>query len=83
MGEYFSELVITGSEAREYLEKIYHHYLPNTLFAVASEASELPLFRNRFKAGETRIFICKKGHCLQPLSEPEAALEILRKPFRP
>ncbi|WP_445383111.1 thioredoxin domain-containing protein [Robiginitalea sp. IMCC43444] len=80
--EDFSEVVITGPEASDYLEAMFRHYLPNTLFAASPQASDLPLFRNRYTADQTRIFICKKGHCLHPLNSPDKALSVLQKTFK-
>jgi len=75
--EPFYEVVITGPEAFETLDKLQTHYLPHTLLAASQSESQYPLFQHRHHETDTRIFLCRQGTCLQPLTTIEEALEVL------
>ena len=75
--EPFYEVVITGPEAFETLDKLQTYYLPHTLLAASQSESQYPLFQHRHHETDTRIFLCRQGTCLQPLTTIEEALEVL------
>lgn len=75
------EVVITGPKALNYYRKICDLAPVNTLFAIATEPSDLNIFANRFNAGETKIFICQNRTCQKPtsnLDEAEKEIERIR-----
>lgn len=63
----FKELAITGKEAVKYLFELNKQYLPNVVFAVSNEQSELPLLKDRFVDGKTLIYVCENNACNLPL----------------
>lgn len=73
----FYEVVLTGPEAFETLDKLQTHYLPHTLLAASQGESLYPLFDLRHHEKDTRIFLCRQGSCLQPLTTIQEALEVL------
>ena len=73
----FYEVILTGPEAFDRLEELQGHYLPHTLVAASQGASPYPLFAHRDHETDTRIFLCRQGACLQPLTTIDAALEVL------
>jgi uncharacterized protein YyaL (SSP411 family) len=74
----FFEVVVTGPQAIRTLGGLQAHYLPNTMLAASESPSALPLFRGRESTAETRIFLCRWGSCLQPLTSVGEALDELR-----
>ena len=75
----FFETVVSGPQAQSYGRILGSKYLPHTLIAYSDKAAELPLFRHRQDPEHTRIFICSRGACQQPMEEVEQAFLTLRK----
>ena len=73
----FYEIVICGENAMSLSKEFSNLYLPNVLFAVASEEQDLPLFEQRFVKGETLIYICNDNSCMKPVKTVEEALLLL------
>ena len=67
-----------GEEANSFAEELLTKQFANTLTLHSSEENEeSPLFKNRFVADETLIYICIDNTCLQPLSDIEEAKDFL------
>ena len=76
----FYEVVVMGEEAKSFAEELLIKQFANTLTLHSSEESEeSPLFKNRFVADETLIYICIDNTCLQPLSDIQEAKDFLTK----
>ena len=74
----FYEVVVMGEDAKSFAEELLNRQFANTLTLHSIEDSEeSPLFKNRFVADETLIYICIDNTCLQPLSDIEEAKEFL------
>ena len=74
----FYEVVVMGEEAKSFAEELLTKQFANTLTLHSSkESEESPLFKNRFVADETLIYICIDNTCLQPLSDIEEAKDFL------
>lgn len=71
------EVVIVGKNVDELLKTLRQHYLPNAIFAYSKSASQHPLFLNRFKDGETLVYVCRNHTCKLPVSTAEEALKQL------
>ena len=72
-------LVVCGPEAEEKLKEINGMYLPNVLLAgSASESTDIPVLRNRFKEGQTWYYLCSRGSCKMPVNELKLAIEQMR-----
>lgn len=72
-----SEVVITGENARELASQFQKKYLPNAIFAVSENSSDLSLLNNRFVEGKTLIYVCKNKACQMPVETVEQAMELL------
>ena len=69
-----------GEAAKSFAEELLTKQFANTLTLHSSEESEeSPLFKNRFVADETLIYICIDNTCLQPLSDIQEAKDFLTK----
>lgn len=66
-----SSLVIVGPQARNYAARLQRKNPRFTFFAVSTGNSSLPVFANRFKEGETLIYLCHGNTCLPPETNPE------------
>ena len=76
----FYEVVVMGEEAKSFAEELLTKQFANTLTLHSSkESEESPLFKNRFVADETLIYICIDNTCLQPLNNIEEAKDFLTK----
>lgn len=63
------ELVIMGTQAKAYLETIHSRYLADTLITGSTQASELPLCKDRYVAGKTLLYLCQNKSCELPEEE--------------
>ena len=75
----FYEIVICGKNALALHKEFLLHYLPDALFAVATEETNLPLFEQRFVKNETLIYICRDKSCMAPVKTVGEALLIFEK----
>ena len=74
----YFELAILGPQAFDFAKKINQLGLPNVLVVGSQTPSELPLFQDRFYAGETLLYVCKDYSCKLPVSTVSEALEQLQ-----
>ncbi len=74
----FHTVVIAGEKAGEYLAELSGRYLPGTLLAASTRPDNaLPVFAQRFREGQTRIYVCSMGVCKQPVDTVREALQQL------
>jgi uncharacterized protein YyaL (SSP411 family) len=62
------ELVIVGNNVDEILRDLHKYYFTNTTLAGSIKVSELPLFKDRWKEGQTLIYVCRNNTCGLPVS---------------
>ena len=72
-----AEVAVCGPEAAERLRELMRCYLPGTVFCGSTGPSDLPLLKNRFKSGETLIYICHNNSCLMPVKTSDEAIGLL------
>ncbi|MCZ4693870.1 thioredoxin domain-containing protein [Ancylomarina euxinus] len=70
------ELVISGSDARQYQKEFNKRFYPNVLILGSEKESELPLLKNRFNNEITSFYLCKDKACFAPTSNME---EVIRR----
>lgn len=68
------EIAIAGPDAREKVMELESLYLPHLLICGSSEESFLPLLDQRFKAGETWLYVCENRTCKLPVTKVEVVL---------
>jgi uncharacterized protein YyaL (SSP411 family) len=73
----YKELVIVGNNVDEIFLELHKHYFTNTTLVGSNKASELPLFRSRFREGETLIYVCVNNTCNLPVKSVVEALQQL------
>ena len=70
----FYEIVVTGIDANNILQKLNENYLPNLIIAKATNDSKLEITKNRTST-ETQIYICKDNTCDLPVVSVNEVLE--------
>jgi uncharacterized protein YyaL (SSP411 family) len=73
----FYEIAVVGEEAQSKVAGLQNKHIPNTLIVASSLESELPLFEDRFVAGETYIYVCQNRVCKLPVKTVDEALQQL------
>ena len=69
-----AEIAVCGEDAQTFLIDLQREYLPLTVFSGAPSTSSVALLRNRFKAGETVIYVCRNHACQSPVNSVKNAL---------
>ena len=67
-----------GPQAFYFAKKMNQLGLPNVLVVGSQTPSELPLFQDRYAAGETLLYVCVDYSCKLPVSTVSEALEQLQ-----
>ena len=71
----FFEIVITGPEAFVKARKLNANYLPNKVIAATNRDDDKSLFRNRYLADKTLLFVCVDNTCRQPMETVSETLK--------
>lgn len=66
-----SVIVIAGENATLYANQLKLRYNPFSYIAAASNKSDLPVFKNKFKEGRTVIYKCVNHSCDAPVEKVE------------
>jgi uncharacterized protein len=77
--EPYFEIVICGKGSEKKFLEMQNEFIPNALWAFSEDESTLPIFKDRYAAGKSQIYICREGSCLLPLTDVVEALELLKK----
>ena len=75
-----NEIIITGDKASDFLHQLQKHFIANKVVQAATtkpENERFILLKNRFQAGQTIIYVCKRGVCKLPVQNVESALALL------
>lgn len=74
----FYEVAVVGPSALEKIKEMQAHFYPNKLvLGSTTQGYQLPLLENKWRAGETTIYVCENKVCKQPLNDPQQALSQL------
>ena len=71
------EISIVGRKAEEYKERFMHLYHPGIILAGGTHEGNIPILRNRFKLGQTQIYICQGRVCKKPFKNVDEALKMI------
>jgi uncharacterized protein YyaL (SSP411 family) len=71
------EVAIAGPEAIDLLQELQKEYLPQVVFCVGTQESNLPLLAHRFIEGKTLIYICQNYSCQLPVETVDKALGLI------
>ena len=74
----YFEMAVVGEEAQVMTKDLNTIHIPNTLIVGSTAASELPLFKNRYEADDTYIYVCQNSTCKLPVNTIVEAMEQLR-----
>ncbi|MFS4491368.1 thioredoxin domain-containing protein [Maribacter sp. 2308TA10-17] len=73
----FYEIAVVGEDAQSKVEALQNKHIPNTIIIGSQDDSELPLFEDRFQAGETYIYVCQDRVCKLPVNTVGDAIKQL------
>ena len=71
----YKEVVIVGPEAQKFNKELQKNYLPNVIFQISDQNSDLPLLKDRHIKDQTLVYVCKDKVCLRPSETPSEALK--------
>ena len=75
----FYSLVVTGPQAEDSIREVSSAYIPAVKIAASlSDNDDIPLFRERYREGETWFYVCSAGRCNMPVRDLSLALEQIR-----
>lgn len=74
----FYEVAISGKNAKEKLQELNQHYIPNKLIVGSTKDSKLPLLEFKYAENETTIFVCVDGACQLPVTKTNEALKQIK-----
>ena len=73
----FYEVCVVGKAVDEFMAEFKEHYNPNAIFVYSKNASDVALLKERYKADETLIYVCKNQTCSAPVKTIKEALNLL------
>ncbi len=76
---HFYEIAVLGPKASQKVKKLFQYYIPNKIVAWSDDKSELPLLRDRFKEGETLLYLCVDNACKLPEKNIESIINQIEK----
>ena len=77
----FYEIAIVGTDAKEKLQELNLHYIPNKLLVGGTKESDLPLLQNKYSSNTTTYYVCVDGACKLPVTETDKALKQINIKF--
>ncbi|HEX3006109.1 MAG TPA: hypothetical protein VHO90_00680, partial [Bacteroidales bacterium] len=73
------EVAIAGPDAREKVTELESQYLPHILICGSATESFLPLLEQRYKPGETWLYVCRDNTCNLPVNKVEIVIDQVTK----
>ncbi len=74
----FYEVVFAGPRAHELRAEMSRHYLPDVLYAGATDRATIGLLEDRIVPGQDKIYVCRNHVCKFPVETVPDALKLLR-----
>jgi len=71
----YKEVVIVGPDAYTFNKELQKNYLPNVIFQISNQPTDLPLLEDRYIKDQTIVYVCKDKVCLRPSETPSEALK--------
>ena len=72
------EVAIVGDDWREVLSAWNRKYLPFVLLAGGEWGGNLELLKDKYRSGETLIYVCREKVCQQPVRTMDEAMEHMK-----
>ena len=72
------EIAIMGKDMNQIRKEFDQYYLPNAIFLGADDDSNLKLLDNKLIKGQTTIYVCRDKSCKLPVTDVNAALELMK-----
>lgn len=75
----FYELALVGKDVNEKAKDLANAGLTNTILALSTGPSSLPLLKGRYMEGKTLIYVCRNRSCQLPVEKVNEALKQLEQ----
>ncbi|MCU0430789.1 MAG: thioredoxin domain-containing protein [Cytophagaceae bacterium] len=74
-----TEVMITGPDAMKKREELSQRYAPLTMVCGATQTSEIPCLKDKYKENQTQLFVCKNHTCQPPVDSVDACWNLLQQ----
>ncbi len=73
------ELVIIGKDYKKLEKQLRKTFRPDIVYAGSAKENSIPIFKDRYKKGETLIYVCKNNVCSRPVESVKDAVDLLKE----
>ncbi len=73
----FYQIIISGPEAKTWVQKLHAMYIPNAIIIRVHESSQIPLLADKKTGAKTMVYICKDKVCQLPVESIDDALRLI------
>ena len=69
------EVALVGNSVDELFRELQTYYIPNAIFVLGKNASQVSLLKDRFVEGKNMIYVCKNNSCNLPVTNVADAIK--------
>lgn len=73
--EPYFEIAVCGADAVQKVSAMQSFYLPNVVWAISTQKSDLSMLKERYVEGKTLIYVCREGACRLPVEGVTEAMQ--------
>jgi len=70
----YFEIAVVGKQAKTLVRSLGENYIPNALIVGSDSENDMPLFKDRYEADDTYIYVCQNTTCKLPVKTVKEAL---------
>lgn len=74
----FYEIVVVGSDAEKLMSEIHRKYIVNSIIVGSTVESDISLFKDRYNADDTFIYVCQDNTCKLPVNTTHDAFDQMK-----
>jgi uncharacterized protein YyaL (SSP411 family) len=74
----FYEIVVVGSDAEKLMSEIHKKYIVNSIIVGSTVESDISLFKDRYNADDTFIYVCQNNTCKLPVNTTHDAFDQMK-----
>lgn len=72
------DIAITGNQSEAFRREFDRKFLPFALFSGSITKSDLPVLKDRFVSGKTKIHVCRDKVCKRPVDSVSEAMSLIQ-----
>ena len=73
--EPYFEIAVCGADTVHKVSAMQSFYLPNVVWAISTQKSDLSMLKERYVEGKTLIYVCREGACRLPVEGVTEAMQ--------